>query len=283
MEEVRKGKEAEPLERLGQGGISRRQFIKTATALGASVAAAEALASCQPAPAPAATAVPPAPTAVPVAAPTTAPAAAPTAAPAAPTAMPGMMLLFNPYLCTGCLQCATACAEKWQAELFPNITDNVNLEFSRIRPMRFQYVDVLNVCNQCTLVDWGEGTNDAPCMSVCPQKAISFVPKGQGKEGFTGNGYKTIDRSLCLGLDACGRCLEICEQGFGSGISFDPVEKKAQVCTMCGGDPACAKVCYETGALQVMPLMQNGRNYAHQPEAYAELLYMKMFNVRREL
>lgn len=289
MEEARQHRISELQEELAKGRVSRREFIWLATALGVSLGAAQALAGCKAAP----TAAPPAPTQAQVSAPTTAPAPtqppAPTEAPAPPAApakeaKAGMRLVFDPYQCTGCLQCAQTCAEKWAAELFPDQTKNVvNLEFSRIRPMRFQYVDVVNVCQYCSLQEWAEGSNETPCQSVCPQKAIVAVPEGQGKPGFSGMGYRTIDRGKCLGLEACGRCLEICEQEFGSGVSFDPIEQKAQVCTLCGGTPACVEVCNVPGALQFVPVMENGRTFAHPPEAYAELLYMKMFNKRRDL
>jgi len=193
----------------------------------------------------------------------------------------GHMLRFNPAICTGCLLCATACAEKWAAELFPEETkDVVNLEFSRIRPMRMQYVDIVNVCNYCKLIDWAEGSDKAPCQQVCPEDAIIFVPEGEGKPGFTGMGYKTIDREKCLGLDVCWRCLEICEDQFASGISFDPIEMKAQVCTMCGGLPACVEACPEPEALRFVPLQTNGRYFANQPEAYFDLVYQKIYNER---
>lgn len=188
---------------------------------------------------------------------------------------------FNPAVCTGCLMCAVACAEKWSAELFPEETkDVVNLEFSRIRPMRMQYVDIVNVCHYCTLIAWAEGSDKAPCQQVCPEDAIITVPEGEGKPGFTGMGYKTIDREKCLGLDVCGRCLEVCEDQFGSGISFDPIERKAQVCTMCGGLPACVEACPEPTALQFVPLTTNGRYFANQPEAYFDLVYQKLYNER---
>jgi len=193
-------------------------------------------------------------------------------------------LVFDPVACTGCLICATACAEKWSAELFPEETQNVvNLEFSRIRPMRFQYVDVVNVCSYCTLEEWAEGSSDFPCSEVCPEDAIITIPEGEGKEGLYGMGYKWIDRDKCLGLDKCWRCLEICEEQFASGISFDPIEKKAQVCSRCGGDPECVKVCPEPLALQFVPASRNGRYFANKPSEYAELLYRKMFNKRRNL
>ena len=65
--------------------------------------------------------------------------------------------------------------------------------------MRFQVVDVVNVCYDCRLLKWAEGTAKAPCEQVCPQAAITVVPAGQGKAGFTGNGYLNVDRALCTG------------------------------------------------------------------------------------
>ena len=247
-------------------GITRRQFLASATAVGVAQAVGFGLrpAEASPVPAPAAEEV-----------------KAPVAQ-AEPKA--GHMIVFDPYQCTGCMICAVACAEKWAPKIAPDATkDVVNLEFSRIRPMRFQYVDVINICTYCKLLDWAEGSNEYPCQAVCPQDAIVTVPEGQGEAGYTGMGYITIDREKCLGLDLCGRCLEICEDQFGSGISFDPIEKKAQICTMCGGTPTCVEVCPEPIALQFVPVQRNGRYYAHPPEAFAEILYRKIFNKRRDL
>ncbi len=249
-----------------RGGITRRQFLATATAVGVSqtVGFGLRLAEASPAPAPAAVGV------------------ESPAAQAEPKA--GHTIVFDPVQCTGCLVCAVACAEKWAAEIAPEATaDVVNLEYSRIRPMRFQYVDVINICQHCQLEEWAEGSTKHPCQAVCPEDSIIVVPEGEGKPGFTGMGYMTIDRETCLGLDLCGRCLEICEDQFGSGISFDPIEKKAQICTRCGGSPTCVEVCPEPLALQFVPVGRNGRYFAHPPEAKAELLYMKMFSKRRDL
>ena len=196
----------------------------------------------------------------------------------------GHTLVFDPYQCTGCMVCAVACAEKYATEFFGEETqDVINLEFARIRPMRFQYVDVVNVCAYCTLEEWAEGSTEFPCAQVCPEQAIVTIPEGEGKEGFYGMGYKWIDEEKCLGIDKCWRCLEICEDQFASGISFNPITKKAQVCSRCGGDPECVKVCPEPMALQWVPASRNGRYFANQPTAYAELLYRKMYNHRRTL
>jgi hypothetical protein len=43
------------------------------------------------------------------------------------------------------------------------------------------------------------------------------------------------------------------------------------------------KACPEPLALQWVPSMRNGRYYAQHPPAMAELLYRKMYNVRRTL
>ena len=193
----------EKLQRLQEqmlaGTVSRRDFLRYATMMGVTVGAAEALASCAPKPAP--TAVPPTkvpPTAVPptAVAPT---AVAPTAPPPAAEKKPlaGHMIRYNPQLCTGCSVCAFACADKWMTKYFPEeAKDTINLEFSRIRPMRFQWVDILQNCQYCTLMEWAEGSNKAPCQQVCPQEAIQVVPEGQGEPTFTGYGYMTVDLSL---------------------------------------------------------------------------------------
>jgi len=271
-------------EQLRQGKVSRRDFLRYASLLGLSVGAAEALTACAPKAAPTTAPTKAPPTGVP-AKPTT--AAVATTAPPQPPAPPakeakkGYMLLFNGTECTGCLNCAVACADKYMTEQFPDQAKNtLNLEFSRIRPMRFQYVDVVNMCWYCSLVKWAEGADTAPCAQVCPQKSIVVVPEGQGKAGYTGMGYMTVDRATCLGLEACGRCLEICEDQFASGVSFDPIEGKAQICSRCGGLPVCVDACPEPLALQFVPVMRNGRSYAQTPSDYAESLYNRIYGAR---
>ena len=220
----------------------------------------------------------------PAAAPGAAPGAAPEGASTDPQYKANYTLTFDPYQCTGCMRCAVACSEKYSKEVFPEETAGViNLEFARIRPVRFQYVDVINVCYDCKLEPWAEGSDQAPCQAVCPEGAILTIPEGEGKAGYYGMGYKYVDREKCLGADKCWRCSEICEDQFGSGISYDPIEKKAQVCGRCGGDPECVKACPEPLALQWVPVVNNGRYFAHTPPHLGELLYRKMFNQRRTL
>jgi Fe-S-cluster-containing hydrogenase component 2 len=290
MEEERHEQISELQDQLKQGKITRRDFLRGATVLGVSLGAAQALSACAtPTPEVIEKEVPVEVTRLVETEPeqvvvTATPEPEPEAEePPAPELLANHTIVFDPSRCTGCMSCAVACAEKWAAEIAPEETkDTLNLEFSRIRPMRFQYVDFVNVCCYCSLEEWAEGSSEHPCQAVCPVDAIVTVPEGEGEPGFTGMGYMTVDRDKCLGIDACGRCLEVCEDQFGSGISFDPIYGKAQLCTRCGGDPACVKACAE-GALQFVPVMRNGRYYAQKPEAAAELLYMSMFNKRRDL
>ena len=257
------------------GGISRREFLgMTGTGVAGLVIGGVLGREVFPKAAPAAVATPEA----------VAPAAGGEAAAPESPYKAGYTLVFDPYQCTGCMRCAVACSEKYSLEVFPEQTAGaVNLEFARIRPMRFQYVDVVNVCYDCKLEPWAEGSDQAPCQAVCPEEAILTIPEGEGKEGYYGMGYKWVDREKCLGADKCWRCSEICEDQFGSGISFDPIEKKAQVCGRCGGDPECVKSCPEPLALQWVPAGMNGRYFAHPPAEYASLLYRRMFGQRRTL
>ena len=251
MDEWKQEKVHELKEELRSGRINRREFVGLLTALGLSVSALGL--------------------------------AADRAAAAEGQAKSGYTIIINPNKCTGCLSCAEACAEKFMPEVDPEgAKQSINLEYARIRPMRFQYVDFVNVCQHCELIKWAEGSDHHPCETVCPTGALHTVQKGEGQKGLTGMGYMTVDRQRCLGLDNCGRCLEICEEQFGSGISFDPKERKAQVCTRCGGDPACVKACPE-GALEFIPVLVNGRYYAQNPDDAAELQYRKLYNKARDL
>jgi anaerobic carbon-monoxide dehydrogenase iron sulfur subunit len=275
----RRDKEPQPADKKEPGGsISRRDFlIGSGTGIAGLVIGGVVGRSIAPTAAP----VSEDPAALPVA---QAPAAAGETAPAAVEYKAGHMLFFDPLQCTGCMMCATACAEHWSALYYPEQTKNtVNLEFSRIRPTRFQYVDVVSVCQDCKLFPWAEGSDRSPCEEVCPEEAILHIPEGEGKPGYYGMGYKWIDRDKCLGADKCWRCAEICEDQFGMGISFDPIEKKAAACSRCGGDPQCVKVCPEPLALRFMPVGRNGRFHSFKPAEYGELVYRKAFNTIRSL
>lgn len=259
MDESKKKQVEELREELQKGRINRREFVRMMTAVGLSATAFGAMMN------------------------TASAKEEEKKEDKQPEGKSGHTIIVDPVKCTGCMACAVACADKYMQEVAPKAAKNtVNLEFARIRPMRFQYVDFVNVCQYCELIKWAEGSEKHPCEAVCPTQALHKVQEGEGKKGYTGMGYMTVDREKCLGLDSCGRCLEVCEEQFGSGISFDPVERKAQVCTRCGGDPECVKACPEN-ALEFKPVLINGRYSAHTPDQAAELLYRKMYNIKRDV
>jgi len=197
-----------------------------------------------------------------------------TPAPPKPKPQANGFLYIDYRLCTGCMLCALACSERNIKRYAPDLAkDTINIEFAVIRPMRFQYVDIPVVCGQCSLYEWAEGTNLPPCAYVCPTKALSVNEMG----------YLEVDRDKCLGIETCGRCLEVCEEQFGSGIYFDPVYKKAMVCDMCGGSPECVEACPEDAIKFYAPRILNGRYWVERPERWAELVYAKLYEWRRKI
>jgi len=206
------------------------------------------------------------------------PVAAPTPAPTPAQApvVKGAMFDIDYRACTGCDICAEECAYKYQPEDYQGL----NIAYSRIRTMRFSFVDIPNVCYYCGLTEWSDGTTEMPCEYVCPTNAIETVPDAETVPGYYGNGYKRVNADLCLGFDSCGKCTEICEQLFGSGVIYTP-EGTAQVCTMCAGQPTCAEACPES-CLRFVKCVP-GRFHAMDPTQLAEMLYSSMYSVRRQL
>ncbi|NYT01091.1 MAG: hypothetical protein GKB99_05155 [Methanocellales archaeon] len=218
----------------------------------------------QPLPTPAATPAPP------VAAPTPAPT------PAQAPVIKGAAFDIDYRLCTGCDICAEECAFKYQPEDY----EGINIEYSRIRTMRYSFVDVPNVCHFCGLTEWSDGTTEMPCQYVCPTNAIETVPDEETVAGYYGNGYKRVNADLCLGFASCGKCTEICEQLFASGVIYTP-DGVAQVCTACAGQPTCVEACPEA-CLRFVGCVP-GRFHAADPTRRAEMLYSSLYSVRREL
>jgi Fe-S-cluster-containing hydrogenase component 2 len=75
------------------------------------------------------------------------------------------------------------------------------------------------VCQQC---------EDAPCMNVCPVKAISR------DEDY---GFVAVDYDVCIG---CRTCVGVCPFG---AMNYINIDKKVFKCDLCGGDPQCVRFC----------------------------------------
>lgn len=122
------------------------------------------------------------------------------------------MLTLSPEKCTGCRTCELACAFQHNEEFRPTA--------SRVSVFTWESVGVSvpMMCLQC---------DDAACVKVCPVKAITK----------SSTGAMVIDQNRCI---KCKMCVTACP--FGNN-HYDVVTGQVLKCDLCGGDPACAKLC----------------------------------------
>ncbi len=121
--------------------------------------------------------------------------------------------------CTGCRLCELVCSVKHEGVANPSR--------SRIKIVKWEWEGryVPMSCQQCL---------SAPCMSICPVKAISR------DEALN---RVMVDNDTCIG---CRMCVSICPFG---AMGWDNGSKKVYKCDFCSGDPQCARFC-ETGAVK---------------------------------
>ena len=115
--------------------------------------------------------------------------------------------------CTVCRSCELVCSVKHDGVANPMR--------SRIKIMKWEaeglYIPMS--CQQC---------QDAPCLNVCPVKAIS---RGEGM------GCVEVDYDVCIG---CRSCVTVCPFG---AMSYNVKDKKVFKCDLCDGDPQCVRFC----------------------------------------
>ena len=123
------------------------------------------------------------------------------------------VLLIDHEKCTGCRLCELVCSVTHDGVSNP--------ARSRIKVMKWEaeglYIPMS--CQQC---------EDAPCMNVCPVKAI------HRDEDY---GFVQVDYDVCIG---CRSCVMICPFG---AMNYNPMEKKVFKCDLCGGKPQCVRFC----------------------------------------
>jgi Fe-S-cluster-containing hydrogenase component 2 len=115
--------------------------------------------------------------------------------------------------CTGCRLCELVCAVKHDGMSNP--------ARARIKVMKWEqegiYVPIS--CQQC---------QDAPCMNICPAKAISRDLELS---------RVSVDYDKCIG---CRFCVAVCPFG---AMSFNVIDRKVFKCDLCDGDPQCVRFC----------------------------------------
>ena len=127
----------------------------------------------------------------------------------------GKVLMINYEKCTGCRLCELVCSVFHQGVSNPSR--------ARIKVVKWEaeglYIPMS--CQQC---------QDAPCLNVCPVKAIS---RDQPLD------FVKVDYDLCIG---CRACVSACPFG---AMSFDVVDRQVIKCDLCDGDPQCVRFCEE--------------------------------------
>ena len=115
--------------------------------------------------------------------------------------------------CTGCQLCELVCAVSHDGISNPTR--------SRIRVVKWEaeglYIPM--TCQQC---------EDAPCLNVCPVKAIS-----RNEE----LGRVAVDYDVCIG---CRSCVSACPFG---AMSYNSTDRKVLKCDHCDGAPQCVRFC----------------------------------------
>ena len=160
----------------------------------------------------------------------------------------------DPSKCVGCSICEYACSleKEW----------SFNPSRSRIRVMRLHPLFCLTmVCRFC---------EDAPCVLVCPRKALKQSP----------DGIVIVDEDLC---DGCGWCLSSCKYG---AITVNPEKNVVMICDLCDGEPKCVEVCTEAG-YNALTIVDEGPNihrklYSRDPVETAKDLGVKFFGEKGE-
>ena len=122
--------------------------------------------------------------------------------------------------CTGCQLCVTACVAAHGTGLFGSHLARLAIEPLRLGQNKVYY---------CTLCK--------KCIDICPTDALRWD---------SANGAVSLDLEACT---ACDKCVEICpthvvfKTDEGVRLKTAVLPWAPVICDLCGGDPACARIC----------------------------------------
>ena len=130
------------------------------------------------------------------------------------------MLMIHPDKCTGCENCALACA-------FSHDGGALRLRTARVHVFSWERegFSVPMMCQQCA---------EAACVSVCPTGAMHRLTAG---------GRVEWEANKCI---RCRMCTLACPFG---NAAYDAAGNTILKCDECQGDPECVKAC-PSGALE---------------------------------
>jgi anaerobic carbon-monoxide dehydrogenase iron sulfur subunit len=122
-------------------------------------------------------------------------------------------LMINHEKCTGCRRCEMVCS------VYHDDVSNPAKSRIKVEKWEWEGLYIPMTCRQCV---------DAPCMNVCPVKAISRDEA---------EARVHVDHDTCIG---CRSCVAVCPFG---AMNFNPDTKKVFKCDLCSGDPQCVRFC----------------------------------------
>ncbi len=151
------------------------------------------------------------------------------------------ILISDKSRCTGCQRCEIICTMNNDGKAHPHISrvkvarnynygaEGVTNNYEEGEGHFGNFIIEPDTCHQCE--------EPVPCAEACPMDAILAQEE---------SGTRIVKEEDCVG---CGACEANCPFNM---ITIDPEESKAKKCTLCDGDPSCAKLC-PTGALKLVP------------------------------
>ncbi len=118
--------------------------------------------------------------------------------------------------CTGCRLCEIVCSLEHEGRIWPDA--------SRIKIFEYSPGTIVpHLCTQCP---------GYPCVDACPTDALSVD---------SDTGAVLVDEGKCV---LCRLCIDACPAKVPRIVKG---RNSVLICDLCGGEPACVKICEEVG------------------------------------